>query len=84
VDFLREFRKQIVYMHCAISYPMVNGPNRWRRNVNFKEIGDVLREIHFEGDATIELAHENGFVRTRPLKESLKMSRDFMRKTMGI
>ena len=53
-------------------------------NVNFKEIGDVLREIHFEGDATIELAHENGFVRTRPLKESLKMSRDFMRKTMGI
>jgi sugar phosphate isomerase/epimerase len=53
-------------------------------NVNFKEIGDVLREINFEGDANIELAHENGFVRTRPLKESLKMSREYMRKTMGM
>src|ERR1035437_1648369 len=53
-------------------------------NVNFKEIGDVLREINFEGVANIELAHENGFVRTRPLKESLKMSREYMRKTMGM
>jgi L-ribulose-5-phosphate 3-epimerase UlaE len=53
-------------------------------NVNFKEISEVMKEINFEGDAIIELAHENGFVRTRPLKESLKMSRDFMKKTMGI
>jgi sugar phosphate isomerase/epimerase len=53
-------------------------------NVNFKEIADTLNEINFNGVATIELAHENGFVPTRPIKESLKMSRDFMRKTMGI
>ena len=37
-----------------------------------------------ESDAIIELAHENGFVQTRPLRESLKMSRDYMKKTMGI
>ena len=53
-------------------------------NVNFKEIADVLKEINFKGEAIIELAHENGFVPTRPLKESLKMSRDYMKKTMGI
>ena len=53
-------------------------------NVDFKQIAAVIKEINFEGDAIIELAHENGFVRTRPLKESLKMSRDFMRSTMGI
>jgi sugar phosphate isomerase/epimerase len=85
VDFLREFRKQIVFMHLRDQ--MANG--KWPEsmgegNVNFKEIADVLKEINFEGDTIIELAHENGFVRTRPLKESLKMSRDFMRKTMGI
>jgi sugar phosphate isomerase/epimerase len=85
VDFLREFRKQIVFMHLRDQ--LANG--KWPEsmgegNVNFKEIADVLKEINFEGDAIIELAHENGFVRTRPLKESLKMSRDYMRKTMGI
>jgi Sugar phosphate isomerases/epimerases len=85
VDFLREFRKQIVFMHLRDQ--LTNG--KWPEsmgegNVNFKEIGDVLKEINFEGDAIIELAHENGFVRTRPLKESLKMSRDYMKKTMGI
>jgi sugar phosphate isomerase/epimerase len=85
VDFLREFRKQIVFMHLRDQ--LANG--KWPEsmgegNVNFKEIADVLKEINFQGDAIIELAHENGFVRTRPLKESLKMSRDFMRKAMGI
>jgi sugar phosphate isomerase/epimerase len=85
VDFLREFRKQIVFMHLRDQ--LTNG--KWPESmgegsVNFKEIGDVLKEINFEGDAIIELAHENGFIRTRPLKESLKMSRDYMKKTMGI
>ncbi len=85
IAFLREFKKQIVFMHLRDQ--LTNG--KWPEslgegNVNFKEISDVLDEIGFEGDAVIELAHENGFVRTRPLKESLKMSRDYLRKTMGI
>jgi sugar phosphate isomerase/epimerase len=85
VDFLMEFRKQIVFMHLRDQ--LANG--KWPEsmgegNVDFKEIGDVLKEINFKGHAIIELAHENGFVRTRPLKESLKMSRDYMKKTMGI
>ena len=85
VDFLKQYKKQIVFMHLRDQ--LANG--KWPEsmgegNVNFSEIADVLKEINFEGDAIIELAHENGFVRTRPLKESLKMSRDFMRKTMGI
>lgn len=85
VDFLREFRKQIVFMHLRDQLNNGKWPESMGEgNVNFKEIADVLKEINFEGDAIIELAHENGFVRTRPLKESLKMSRDFIRKTMGI
>ena len=85
VDFLREYRKQIVFMHLRDQLSNGKWPESMGEgNVNFKEIADVMKEINFEGDAIIELAHENGFVRTRPLKESLKMSRDYMRKTMGI
>jgi len=85
VNFLREFRKQIVFLHLRDQLSNGKWPESMGEgNVNFKEIADVLKEINFEGTAIIELAHENGFTPTRPLKESLKMSRDFMRKTMGI
>jgi sugar phosphate isomerase/epimerase len=78
IDFLREFRKQIVFMHLRDQ--LSNG--KWPESlgegdVNFKEISDVLNEINFSGDVIVELAHEPGFVPTRPLKESLKMSRDY-------
>jgi sugar phosphate isomerase/epimerase len=85
VDFLREFRKQIVFLHLRDQLSNGKWPESLGEgNVNFKEIADVLTEISFEGDAIIELAYEKGFVPTRPLKESLKMSRDYIKKTMGI
>jgi len=85
VDFLREFRKQIVFLHLRDQLSNGKWPESLGEgNVNFQEIADVLKEISFEGDAIIELAHENGFVPTRPLKESLKMSREYMKKTMDI
>ncbi len=85
VDFLREFRKQIVFLHLRDQLSNGKWPESLGEgNVNFKEISDVLNEINFQGDVMIELAHENGFIPTRPLKESLKMSRDYLKKTMGI
>lgn len=85
ISFLKEFRKQIVFMHLRDQLSNGKWPESMGEgNINFKEIAAVINEISFEGDAIIELAHENGFVRTRPLKESLKMSRDYMKKTMRI
>jgi sugar phosphate isomerase/epimerase len=85
ISFLKEFRKQIIFMHLRDQLKNGKWPESMGEgDVDFKQISGVMKEINFEGDAIIELAHENGFVRTRPLKESLKMSRDFMRKTMGI
>ena len=85
VNFLREFRKQIVFLHLRDQLRNGKWPESMGEgNVDFKEIADVLEEIKFEGTAIIELAHENGFTPTRPIKESLKMSRNFMRKRMGI
>ena len=85
VDFIREFRKQIVFLHLRDQLSDGKWPESLGEgNVDFREIAGVLKEIGFEGDAIIELAHENGFVPTRPLKESLKMSRDYLKQTMGI
>ena len=85
VDFLREFRKQIVFMHLRDQLSDGKWPESLGEgDVNFSEIAEVLDEINFNGDIVIELAHENGFVPTRPLKESLKMSRDYMRISMNI
>jgi sugar phosphate isomerase/epimerase len=85
ISFLNEFRKQIVFMHLRDQLKNGKWPESMGEgDVDFRQISGVMKEINFEGDAIIELAHENGFVRTRPLKESLKMSRDFMKKTMGI
>jgi sugar phosphate isomerase/epimerase len=85
LDFLREFRKQIVFLHLRDQLADGKWPESMGEgNVDFREIAKVLNEISFEGYAIIELAHENGFVPTRPLRESLKLSREYMRKTMGI
>ena len=85
IDFLKEFQKQIVFLHLRDQLSDGKWPESLGEgNVNFKEIADTLTEINFKGAAIIELAHESSFVMTRPLRESLKISRDFMRKTMGI
>jgi sugar phosphate isomerase/epimerase len=85
IGFLKEFRKNIVFLHLRDQ--LNNG--KWPESlgegdVNFNEIGRTLDEIRFNGVPSIELAHESGFVPTRPLRESLKMSREYVRKTMGI
>jgi sugar phosphate isomerase/epimerase len=85
LDFIKEFRTQIVFTHLRDQLSNGKWPESLGEgNVNFREIGDVLNEVGFNGDVVIELAHENGFVKTRPLKESLKMSRQCLKKTMNI
>jgi sugar phosphate isomerase/epimerase len=50
--------------------------------MDYPAIAGALKKIDFQGDAVIELAHEGNFKPTRPLRESLKMSRDFVRKVL--
>jgi len=85
LDFLKEFSTQIVFVHLRDQLSNGKWPESLGEgNVNFREIADVFNETGFHGDVVIELAHENGFVKTRPLKESLKMSRRYLKKTMNI
>lgn len=85
IAFMKEFSKQIVFMHLRDQKSNGKWPESLGEgDVNFSEIADVMNNTGFRGDVVIELAHENGFVPTRPLKESLKMSRNYLRKTMKI
>ena len=44
---------------------------------------NALGEVGFAGDAVIGLAHERGFRLMRPLRESLRLSREFVRDALG-
>lgn len=46
-------------------------------------LGEIFADMRYAGLDGIELAHERDFVPTRPLRESLRMSREFVRRTMG-
>jgi len=84
VDFILRYGQRIVFLHLRDQ----RADGKWSEamgegNMDYVAIGQALREVKFHGDAIIELAHEQGFQLTRPLRESLKMSREFVRKTLG-
>jgi sugar phosphate isomerase/epimerase len=84
VRFIRQYGKQIVFLHLRDQ----TKDGRWceslgEGNMDYPGIAGALGEINFRGDAIIELAHESNFKLTRPLRESLKMSRAFVRRVLG-
>jgi sugar phosphate isomerase/epimerase len=52
-------------------------------DMDYGAIGQALRAAGFQGHAVIELAHERDFQPTRPLRESLRLSREFVRRVLG-
>jgi sugar phosphate isomerase/epimerase len=84
VDFIEEFGESIVFLHIRDQ----NTDGTWSEAVgegdmDYVAIGKALRSTGFSGDAVIELAHEGNFKPTRPLRDSLRMSRDNVRETLG-
>jgi sugar phosphate isomerase/epimerase len=82
--FIRQYGKQIVFLHLRDQ----QADGRWSEALgegvtDFAGIGQALRDVDFRGDAVIELAHEGDFQPTRPLRESLKISREFVRRVLG-
>lgn len=84
VDFIRRYGTKIVFLHLRDQ----KADGTWSEalgegDMDYVAIARELHKINFSGDAMIELAHEQGFELTRPLRESLKISREFVRKTLG-
>ena len=84
VDFIETYSESIVFLHLRDQ----NADGTWSEamgegDMDYVAIGQALRAAGFSGDAVIELAHERNFKPTRPLRDSLKMSRAYVRKTLG-
>lgn len=82
--FLREHGPRVVFLHLRDQ----TKEGRWSEalgegDTDFVAIGQALRDIAFQGHAVIELAHERGFVTTRPLRESFRLSREWVRTRLG-
>jgi len=84
VDFIEAYGDRIVFLHIRDQ----NADGTWSEAVgegdmDYVAIGQALRVSRFSGDAVIELAHESNFKLTRPLRDSLRMSRNYIRKTLN-
>jgi sugar phosphate isomerase/epimerase len=83
VWFIRSYGEQIVFLHLRDQYK----DGCWSEalgegDMDYATIGKVLRDVKFSGIAVIELAHENEFKITRPLRESWKISRQYVRQVL--
>lgn len=84
VRFIQTYGDRIVFLHIRDQ----NADGRWSEAVgegdmDYVAIGKALSAVNFSGDAVIELAHERDFKPTRPLRDSLKMSRTYVKQTLG-
>jgi len=84
VSFIRTYGSQIVFLHLRDQ----KADGKWSEamgegDMDYVAIGKALREAKFSGEAVIELAHEGNFKPTRPLRDSLRMSRAYVKQTLG-
>jgi len=84
VDFINRYGEHIVYAHLrdrgeegVWTEAMGEGA------IDYAGVGAALRRFNFSGDLAIELAYPPGFHPSRPLRENLKISRDYVRRVMG-
>jgi sugar phosphate isomerase/epimerase len=84
VKFLLEFGDRIVFLHLRDQ----KRDKTWveamgEGDMDYRAVSEALKKIDFQGHAIIELAHPRDLKPTRPLRESLKISREYVRKTLG-
>lgn len=82
VWFIRTYGDKMVYMHIRDQ----GADGKWTEAVgegvtDFKAIAKALKDIGYNRKAAVELAFDKE--PARPVKESWKMSRDFVRNTFG-
>ncbi len=84
LSFIKQYGSRIVFCHLrdrkadgVWSEAMGEGA------LDYAAYGRALRAAGFSGDVAIELAHPRDFKPTRPLRDSLKISRAYVRKQMG-
>lgn len=84
VVFIRRHKGRIVYAHLRNEKTDGKWPETLAEGViDFAAVAAALRDTGFQGDLAIELAHERDFQPTRSYGESIRLSRDYVRRVMG-
>jgi sugar phosphate isomerase/epimerase len=82
VDFIRRRGKNIVFAHLRDQKADGQWPEAMGEGVtDYAAIAAALRKAGFQGDLAIELAHPKDLKLTRPLRDSLRLSREYVRRT---
>ncbi len=84
VDFIRRRGRQMVFAHLRNEKADHTWPEDLTEGaIDYASVGKALRDAGFQGDLMIELAHEKGFAATRSYGESIRISREHVRREMG-
>ncbi len=83
VDFISRHRDRMIFAHLRDQ----KADGKWCEamgdgDMDYAAIGAMLHKINFAGDLVIELAHERDFVPTRSYGESVRISREYVRRVM--
>jgi sugar phosphate isomerase/epimerase len=83
VDFIWRYRDRMVFAHLRDQHK----DGRWSEamgegDTDYAAIGAMLHKIGFQGDLVIELAHEREFTPTRSFGDSVRMSREYVKRVM--
>ncbi|MEZ0607777.1 sugar phosphate isomerase/epimerase family protein [Fibrella sp. WM1] len=83
--FLKTYADKLVYMHLRDHLWTGIWPEALGEGImDFGAIARQLKRIGYAGDLTVELAFPAGYKPTRPIRDSLKMSRAVIRKNFGL
>jgi sugar phosphate isomerase/epimerase len=83
--FLKTYASKLTYLHLRDHL----WTGQWSEALgegimDFGAIARQLRQLNYTGDMTVELAFPNEFKPTRPIRESLKLSRAVVREQFGV
>ncbi|MBI4873494.1 MAG: sugar phosphate isomerase/epimerase [Acidobacteria bacterium] len=83
VDFIRRHKSRLVFAHLRNEKAGGTWPETLAEGViDYPAAGKLLHEIGFSGELVIELAHERDFTPTRGYGESVRLSREYVRRVM--
>ncbi len=84
VDFILRHGRRIVYAHLRNEKTDGKWPETLAEGViDYKAVGQALRDTGFSGALAIELAHESAFTPTQGFGQSVRVSREYVRSVMG-
>ncbi|MDH5400096.1 MAG: sugar phosphate isomerase/epimerase [Cyclobacteriaceae bacterium] len=78
VEFINTYGHKMVFCHLRNQDSLGKWTEDLKTGVmDYPGVAHALQKVNFKGYAVIELAHENDFKTTRPIRESLKISREY-------